>query len=73
MPDGESPEILRKAPDLNPSTVYKCLTKYHYGGLDALKAEPIAGCPPKLSNRQLTLVLSETQKYGYYKAYDFCA
>ncbi|MBT8420670.1 MAG: IS630 family transposase [Gammaproteobacteria bacterium] len=51
--DSESPEVLAKTLDLNPVTIYRWLTKYYYGGWDALKAKPIPGRPPKLSDKQL--------------------
>jgi len=51
--DGESPEVLAKVLDINPSTIYKWLQQYHDGGWDALKAKPIPGRPPKLSVAQM--------------------
>ncbi|MGA3065115.1 MAG: helix-turn-helix domain-containing protein [Methylocystis sp.] len=43
--DGESPEVLAKALDLDRSTVYGWLARYRQGGWNGLKAKPIAGAP----------------------------
>lgn len=51
--DGESPETLARVLDLNPSTIYRWLNRYHYGGQEALKAKPVPGRPRKLSSEQM--------------------
>ena len=51
--DGESPEAVVAAIGMNPRTIYKWLERYHSGGLDALKAKPVPGRPPKLTAVQL--------------------
>ena len=50
-------KVLEKTLDLNPTTIYRWLTKYYYGGWDALKAKPIPGRPPKLSDKQLKMAI----------------
>src|ERR1019366_9991532 len=41
--DGESPEVLAKALDLDRSTVYGWLARYRQGGWNGLKAKPLGG------------------------------
>jgi transposase len=59
---GERPEVLAKALDLNPSTVYRWLVKFHYGGKEALKAKPVPGRPPKLSGKQMSWIASTVRE-----------
>ena len=54
--DGESPEVLAKALDLDRSTVYGWLARYRQGGWNGLKAKPIAGRPPKLDGKKMQWV-----------------
>ena len=57
--DGESPEVLAKALDLDRSTVYGWLARYRQGGWNGLKAKPLGGRPPKLDGKKMQWV------YGY--------
>ena len=50
---GIHPEDLAQDLDINLRTVYRWLEKYHYGGEDALKAEPRPGREPKLNALQM--------------------
>ena len=50
---GIHPEDLARDLDINRRTVYRWLEKYHYGGEDALKAEPRPGRGPKLNALQM--------------------
>ena len=50
---GESPEVVIKALGFTRGRIYEWLAKYREGGVDALRAKPIPGRPPKLSGRQL--------------------
>ena len=50
---GASPEVMAKSFGFNRTTVYNWLAAVREGGLDALKAKPIPGRPPKLQGRQL--------------------
>ena len=50
---GIHPEDLARDLDVNRRTVYRWLEKYHYGGEDALKAEPRPGREPKLNALQM--------------------
>ena len=54
--DGESPEVLAKALDLDRSTVYGWLARYRQGGWNGLKAKRIAGRPPKLDGKKMQWV-----------------
>jgi transposase len=60
--DGQSPEVLAKALDMNPATLYKWLAKYHYGGMEALKVKRQPGRPPKLSGEQLSWLASTVRE-----------
>ena len=51
--DGAHPEDVADALGMNRSTVYGWLAKYREGGIEALKAKPVPGRPPKLSGAQL--------------------
>ncbi len=54
--DGESPEVLAKALDLDRSTVYGWLARYRQGGWNGLKAKPLGGRPPKLDGKKMQWV-----------------
>jgi len=53
---GESPEDVIRALGLSRPRIYEWLAKYREGGLEALRAKPIPGRPPKLSGAQLRWV-----------------
>lgn len=50
--DGEGPESVAKGLGINRRTIYRWLEAHSSGGEDALKAKPIPGAPPKLTDRQ---------------------
>src|SRR5450759_218556 len=50
---GESPETVIKALGMNRRTIYKWIARYREGGIEALKATPLAGRPLKLSGARL--------------------
>lgn len=50
---GVHPEQIAQALGMTRAAVYSWLAKYREGGLDALKARPVPGRPPKLSGAQL--------------------
>lgn len=50
---GESPEIVIKALGMNRRTIYKWIALYREGGIEALKATPLAGRPLKLGGVKL--------------------
>jgi transposase len=50
---GAHPEAIAEALGLARSTVFAWVAKYRDGGLDALRARPVPGRPPKLSDAQL--------------------
>ncbi len=50
---GVHPEDIAAALGMTRAAVYSWLAKYREGGLDALKARPVPGRPPKLSSAQL--------------------
>ena len=52
--DGAHPEDVAAALGLHRKTVYGWLAKYREGGLDALRAKPVPGRPPKLTGEQLS-------------------
>jgi transposase len=53
---GAHPEDVAAALGMTRAAVYAWLAKYREGGLDALKARPVPGRPPKLSGTQLQRV-----------------
>jgi transposase len=50
---GAHPQAIAEALGLARSTVFAWVAKYRDGGLDALRARPVPGRPPKLSGTQL--------------------
>src|SRR5580693_2679689 len=52
--EGAHPEDVAAALGLHRKTVYDWLAKYREGGMDALKARPVPGRPPKLGGPQLS-------------------
>jgi transposase len=50
---GAHPEDVAAALGMTRTAVYAWLAKYRHGGLDALKARPVPGRPPKLTGAQL--------------------
>lgn len=50
---GESPEFVAEGLGINRRSIYKWLEQYHYGGWEALKAQPIPGATPKLDAKQM--------------------
>jgi transposase len=50
---GAHPEAIAEALGLARSTVFAWIAKFREGGLDALRARPVPGRPPKLSGVQL--------------------
>ena len=53
---GESPEVVIRALGLTRPRIYEWLAKYREGGLDALRAKPVPGRPPKLTGSRLRWV-----------------
>lgn len=53
---GESPEDVIRALGFSRPRIYEWLAKYREGGIEALRAKPIAGRPPKLDGKQLRWV-----------------
>jgi transposase len=51
---GAHPEDVARTLGLHRKTVYGWLAKYREGGLEALRAKPVPGRPPKLSGTQIT-------------------
>jgi len=54
--DGEHPAVVARALGMTRSAVYSWLARAQQGGLDALRAKPVPGRPPKLSGTQLSRV-----------------
>lgn len=53
---GENPEDVIRALGFSRPRIYEWLAKYREGGIEALRAKPIAGRPPKLDGKQLRWV-----------------
>lgn len=53
---GESPEDVIRALGFSRPRIYEWLARYREGGIEALRAKPIAGRPPKLDGKQLRWV-----------------
>ena len=51
--DGVHPEAIAAAIGMNSATVYRWVAAYREGGLEALKAKPVPGRPPKLKGQQI--------------------
>lgn len=58
---GESPEAVAQGIGISRRQICRWLLAYHYGGLDELKAKPIAGAPPKLGPKQVAKLLRMIQ------------
>ena len=50
---GAHPEDVAKSLGMRRSTVFAWLAKFREGGMEALRAKPVPGRPPKLSGAQL--------------------
>ena len=50
---GESPERVAEGLGINRRTIYRWLSAYHYGGVEAIKAKPIPGAPAKVCAKQM--------------------
>ena len=49
---GEAPSAVMRVLGFARTVIYDWLKKYHSGGIEALRALPIPGRPPKLTERQ---------------------
>lgn len=50
---GESPEKVIQALGFTRQRIYEWMARYREGGIEALKAKPIAGCPPKFAAQHI--------------------
>ncbi len=50
---GESPEAVIRALGFSRGRIYEWIARYREGGLEALKAKPVPGRPPRLRGQQL--------------------
>ncbi len=57
MDNGESPEDVAIGLGFNRRTIYRWLSAYHYGGVNALAAKPLSGAPPKFDGKNLAKLL----------------
>lgn len=53
---GESPEDVIRTLGFGRTVIYDWLAKYREGGIEALRAKPISGRPPKLNGKQIRWV-----------------
>ena len=53
---GESPEVVARTLRITSRAMYKWLAAHRKGGWDALKAKPLAGRPPRLTDKQMKWV-----------------
>ncbi len=51
--DGVHPETVARAIGMNSATVYRWVAAHREGGLEALRAKPVPGRPPKLQGPQI--------------------
>jgi transposase len=75
---GAHPEAIAEALGLARSTVFAWVANYRDGGLDALRARPIPGRPPKLQGTQLPrlcglIVGNDPRQLGFRFALWTCA
>ena len=54
---GESLERVAEGLGINRRTIYRWLSAYHYGGMEAIKAKPISGAPAKVNAKQMAQLL----------------
>ncbi|WP_163831523.1 helix-turn-helix domain-containing protein [Spartinivicinus ruber] len=59
---GESPELVIKSVGFHRSCIYDWLSQYQKHGEEGLKAKPITGRPPKLTEEHLNQLVSVLQK-----------
>ncbi len=52
-PGGLRPAGRRAGLGINRRTIYRWLSAYHYGGMEAIKAKPIPGAPAKVNAKQM--------------------
>ena len=55
---GESPEVVIKALGLDRTCIYRWISAYQHGGLDALRAKALEGRPCKLNGEQIQKLYS---------------
>ena len=70
--DGESPEVVARTLRVTSRAMYKWLAAYHQGGWKALEAKPLAGRPPRLSDKQMKWIFDTvTQKNPMQLKFEF--